>query len=471
MRMLLGGEWVDRATRVEVHDPWDRSLVDTVPQATPADLDRAIENAVEGARISRRTTVYARATILRDTANLVEARSEAFATMIAREGAKTIREARKEVSRAVNTLNVSADQSKRVVGETIPFDSFPGGEGRRGWFERVPVGVVAAITPFNDPLNLVCHKVGPAIASGNAVVLKPATVTPLTALMLCEAFVEAGLPSPVLQCVTGDARRMGDALVTDPRVRMISFTGGVETGRAIAHRAGLKKIGMELGSNSPVVVWEDADFDWSVETCVSGAFWAAGQNCIGVQRLYVHDRIYDRFRDAFAEKAAAYRLGPKLDESTDMGTLIDERSAERVEGWVREARAAGARVLTGGEREGCSMRPTVLENVPLDAKAHREEVFGPTVNLYRVSDLDDTIAQVNSLPFGINAAILTQSVDVAFRAVDELEAGTVLVNDSTDYRLDAMPFGGVKNSGIGREGIRFAIEEMTEPKVVCFRLG
>lgn len=470
MKMLLGEEWVDRSQKAEVTDPYDGSVIDTVPQATPADLEAAVGNAVRGAKVSRAMTVYQRATVLRDTANLIEARSEDFARMIAREGAKTIREARKEVSRAINTLNVSADQSKRNVGETIPFDSFPGGENRKGWYERVPVGVVVAITPFNDPLNLVAHKVGPAIAAGNAVVLKPATATPLSALKLCEAFQEAGLPPLVLQCVTGEARDMGDGLITDERVRVISFTGGVDTGRAIAKKAGLKKLSMELGSNSPVVVWEDADLDWALDTCVSGSFWAAGQNCIGVQRLYVHDRVYDRFRDAFVEKAAKYQIGPKLDEATDMGTLIDERSAKRVESWVREAASSGARVLTGGERQGCSMRPTVLERVPQDAKAHYEEMFGPTVNLYRVSDLDDTIAQVNSLPFGINAAMFTRDVNIAFRAAREFEAGTVIINDSTDYRLDAMPFGGVKNSGIGREGIRFAIEEMTELKVVCFTL-
>lgn len=470
MKMLLGGDWVERDTRHEVADPWDGSVIDTVPQATPEDLQTAIAAADRGKAVARNMSVYERATVLRNAADRVEERSEEFARMIAREGAKTIVEARKEVSRAVNTLNVSADQSKRVVGETIPFDSFPGGESRKGWYERVPLGIITAITPFNDPLNLVAHKVGPAIASGNSVILKPAAFTPLSALMLVQTLEEAGLPSGVLQCVTGEARQMGNALIEDERIRMISFTGGVDTGRAIAHKAGLKKLAMELGSNSPVVVWRDADVDYAVDSCVSGSFWAAGQNCIGVQRLYVHDAVYEQFRNAFVKKAAAYRLGPKLDDSTDMGTLIDENAAQRVESWVREATQAGAKVLTGGERQGCSMRPTVLENVPLDAKVHREEVFGPTVNLYRVKELDDTIAQVNSLPFGINAAMFTTDLNVAFRAAREFEAGSVIINDSTDYRLDAMPFGGVKQSGIGREGIRYTIEEMTEPKVVCFTL-
>jgi glyceraldehyde-3-phosphate dehydrogenase (NADP+) len=263
---------------------------------------------------------------------------------------------------------------------------------------------------------------------------------------------------------------MGNALVEDERVRMVSFTGGVPTGRVIAQKAALKKLSMELGSNSPVVVWEDADFDEAVSSCVSGAFWAAGQNCIGVQRLYVHDRIYDRFRDAFVEQTKALRMGPKLEDTTEVGTLINETAAERVESWVKEAREAGARVLTGGERDGCRMAPVVLENVPDEAKVHCEEVFGPTVNLYRVSDMDETVGKVNELPYGINAAIFTQDINLAFRAADDFEAGAVIVNDSTDYRLDAMPFGGVKLSGIGREGVRFAAEEMTEPKVFCVTL-
>lgn len=470
MRMLLGDEWVDRNERVEVHDPYDGSVVDTVPQATPDDLQTALARAEEGVRVAKGMSVYERATVLRDTADLVEERLDDFATLIAREGAKTITEARKEVSRTINTLNVAADQSKRTTGETIPFDSFPGGEHRRGFFKRVPLGIITAITPFNDPLNLVAHKVGPAIATGNATILKPAATTPLSALKLTQTLQEAGLPPFLLQCVTGESRAMGNALVEDERVRMVSFTGGVPTGRVIAQKAALKKLSMELGSNSPVVVWEDADFDEAVSSCVSGAFWAAGQNCIGVQRLYVHDRIYDRFRDAFVEQTKALRMGPKLEDTTEVGTLINETAAERVESWVKEAREAGARVLTGGERDGCRMAPVVLENVPDEAKVHCEEVFGPTVNLYRVSDMDETVGKVNELPYGINAAIFTQDINLAFRAADDFEAGAVIVNDSTDYRLDAMPFGGVKLSGIGREGVRFAAEEMTEPKVFCVTL-
>jgi glyceraldehyde-3-phosphate dehydrogenase (NADP+) len=269
-------------------------------------------------------TVYERAQVLFKAAAIVQGRMEEFATTIAREGSKTIREARKEARRCVNTLTISAEEAKRIQGETIPFDSFPGGEKRVGYYQRVPIGVVLAITPFNDPLNLVAHKLGPAVAAGNAVVLKPATVTPLSALKLTEAFVEAGLPPLVLQTLTGHGAEIGDALVKDSRVRMISFTGGLEAGQRITTLAGIKKIGMELGSNSPVIVWEDADIRWAAETCVSGAFWAAGQNCIGVQRIYVHKDVYGAFRDGMVEFTAKYKIGDKMNEETDMGPMIGE---------------------------------------------------------------------------------------------------------------------------------------------------
>ncbi len=470
MRMLLGGQWVERQSTIEVRDPYDGSLVDTVPAATRKDVDAAFGHALRGFETTRKMTVGERSQVLLRTAELVRNNLEDFARLIAREGSKTIREARKEIARSVNTLTISAEEAKRVLGETIPFDSFPGGESRRGFYYRFPIGVVLAITPFNDPLNLVAHKLGPAFAAGNSVVLKPATVTPLSALKLAEAFLEAGLPPLALQVITGSGSEIGDLLVQDERARMISFTGGVETGERIARLAGIKKLGMELGSNSPVIVWRDADLDRAVESCVSGAFWAAGQNCLGVQRIYVHEAIYGVFRDAFVERTSKYRIGDKLSEETDMGPMISEGEARRVEDWIEEGVKLGARVLTGGKRKGTLLEPTVLENVPVETKLHREEVFGPTVNLYPVSDLDEALQKANSLPYGLHAAIFTQDVETAFRAAYELDCGGVMINDSTDYRLDSMPFGGVKSSGLGREGVKFALQEMTEPKVVSFLL-
>jgi glyceraldehyde-3-phosphate dehydrogenase (NADP+) len=470
MKMLIAGEWVDRDKKIEVRDPFDDSIIDTVPAAAEEDIETALQTAVLGYDAAKKMTVFERAQVLFKAAAIVSDNLEDFARAIAREGSKTIREARKEASRCVNTLTVSAEESKRILGETVPFDSFPGGEKRRGYYYRFPIGVVLAITPFNDPLNLVAHKLGPAIAAGNSVVLKPATVTPLSALKLAEAFLEAGLPPSILQVITGYGSVIGEGLVKDERVRMISFTGGVEAGKKIAQTAGIKKIGMELGSDSPVIVWEDADLDWAVESCVSGAFWAAGQNCIGVQRLYLHRKIYQDFRDKFVERTKKYKIGDKLKEETDMGPMITAGEAERVENWIKEAVEGGAKVLTGGNRHQALVEPTVLENIPENAALHCEEVFGPTVNLYPVDDLDEAIKKANSLPYGLHAAIFTRNVDTAFKAAYGLDCGGVMINDSTDYRLDSMPFGGVKYSGLGREGIKFALQEMTEPKVICFYL-
>jgi glyceraldehyde-3-phosphate dehydrogenase (NADP+) len=470
MKMLLNGEWVDRGDKLEVRDPFDDSLVDIVPRASQSDVSIAFKAAAQGFIEGKRMTVFDRACILNKTAAIVSDNLEDFAVLIAREASKTIREARKEVSRCVNTLTVSAEESKRILGETIPFDSFPGGEQRKGYYFRFPIGVILAITPFNDPLNLVAHKLGPALAAGNSVVLKPATVTPLSALKLAGAFLEAGLPPKMLQVIIGIGSEIGDSLVTNDIPRMISFTGGVEAGKRIASLAGIKKMGMELGSDSPVIVWGDADVDWAVESCVSGAFWAAGQNCIGVQRLYIHRKIYNIFRDKFVARTAKYKIGDKLLEDTDMGPMITAEEAQRVELWIQEAVKKGATVLTGGKRTNALVEPTVLENVPEDASLHCEEVFGPTVNLYPIEDLDEALEKANSLPFGLHAAVFTRDVNVAFKAVYGLDCGGVIVNDSTDYRLDSMPFGGVKYSGLGREGIKFALQEMTEPKVVCFYL-
>jgi len=454
--------------KINVYDPFDNSLIGTVPKASKEDVLAAIETAVKGFKISKNLKVYERADILFRTAEYVEKNLEDFAVTIAREGSKTIKEARKEARRCVNTLRVSAEESKRILGETIPYDSFPGGENRVGYYYRFPIGVILAITPFNDPLNLVAHKLGPAIAAGNSVILKPASVTPLSAIKLAQAFFESGLPAECLQVITGNGNEIGPMLVKDERIRMVSFTGGLEAGKEVAAMAGIKKIGMELGSNSPVIVWKDADIDYAVESCVSGAFWAAGQNCIGVQRIYIHDSIYENFRNKFVEKTLKYKIGNKLNEDTDMGPMITEKEAIRVEKWVKEAVEAGARCLCGGKRTGALMEPTVLENVPETARIHYDEVFGPAVNLYKVNAIDEAIEKSNSLNYGLLAGIFTSDINIALKAAYDLDCGGVMINESTDYRLDSMPFGGIKNSGLGREGIKFSLQEMTEPKVVCF---
>jgi glyceraldehyde-3-phosphate dehydrogenase (NADP+) len=470
MDMILGGEKVGRERKLEVFDPYDGSLVDTVPAGDADDVRAAVAAAVEGHRDNRDLPAHKRIAAMLAAARIVDERADRFAETIAREGSKTIREARKEVGRAVHTLTLSAEEGRRILGETIPFDTFPGSEDRWGYYYRFPIGVIAAITPFNDPLNLVAHKVGPALIAGNSVVVKPATVTPLSALLLGEALLEGGFPPRALSVITGRGDEIGEPLVSDDRVRMISFTGGVEAGRRVAAAAGIKKIGMELGSNSPALVLDDADLEQAVELTVSGAFWAAGQNCIGVQRVYIERPVYREFEERFAERTRKVRTGPKLDEATDMGPLINESEAIRVENWIREAVDAGARLLAGGNRRGSVVDATALADVPAGAKLDCQEVFGPVVNLYPVADLDEALERANAVDFGLQAGVFTRDLARAHKAVRGLDVGGVIVNDSSDYRFDGMPFGGVKNSGLGREGIRFALQEMTEPKVVCFTL-
>ncbi len=468
MEMLLDGRWVEREAVITVRDPDDGSVVDTVPAAGPDDVGCALDVAERGAEIGRRTAAHARGAILDAAAAALQEGAEAFARRIAREGIKTIREARKEARRACDTLRLSAEEARRLHGETLPFDQVPAGERRSGYWVPEPAGIVVAITPFNDPLNLVAHKVGPALAAGNAVIVKPDSKTPLSALALARLLLDAGLPSAMLQVVTGRGSVVGDALVRDPRVRVVSFTGGRETGEAIQRSGGLKRYSMELGSNAPTLVMSDADLDAATGRIASGAFWAAGQNCLHVQRLLVQEEVYDEVRERVVARAQALRLGPKGAEDTDMGPLIDDASARRVEGMVQESLAAGARLLTGGGREGTRFQPTILEAVPGSCRLARDEVYGPVTVLSRFRDLDDAVTTANAVDYGLQAAIFTRDLDVAHRASHALRYGSVVVNDSTDFRIDAMPFGGVKGSGLGREGVRYAIQEMTEMKLVSF---
>jgi glyceraldehyde-3-phosphate dehydrogenase (NADP+) len=467
MDMLLNGKWLDLPYRMEVRDPQDGSLVDTVPKSDPEDMRAAVDAAAVGLQRARAMPKHQRVTVLRQAADAVAARHEEFSRTISREGVKTIREARKEVARCVDTLRISAEEARRLGGETIPFDQAPGGEGRFGYYTREPVGIVGAITPFNDPLNLVAHKVGPALAAGNAVIVKPHEATPLSALLLARVIHEAGLPPGVLQVVTGTGD-VGGALVADPRVRVVSFTGGRKTGEEILRRAGLKKVIMELESISPVIVMPDADLDRAVEATASGAFWAAGQNCLHVQRLFVHEAVYSEFAARLADIARSLNVGDKQDETTDMGPLIDENAAQRVERLVDAAVSAGARLLVGGNRTGAYYDPTLLERVPETCTLATEEVFGPVTILSPVSTLDEAVRQANAVDYGLQAGIFTRDLATAFKAVADLACGGVMVNDSSDYRIDAMPFGGIKGSGLGREGVRFALHEMTELKVACF---
>lgn len=452
----------------EVASPYDGRVVGAVP-ATEVDAVAALmATARSGAVAAKSLSRHARSAILSTAAADIERRSEVFARTIVAEAGKTIRQARKEVDRAINTLRLSAEEAKRGTGEVIPFDSYAGSEDRTGWFTREPLGIIAAITPFNDPLNLVAHKVGPAIAGGNAVVLKPSALTPLSAELLAGSLYDAGLPAEVLTVVHG-GRDVAAAIIATRDVRMVSFTGGFSTGEAIARAAGLKKLAMDLGGNAPVIVLDDADVDQAVASCVSGAFWAAGQNCVGVQRILVHHSVYSEFRRKFVAAATALVTGDPAGERTDVGPMITPGAVREVQHKIGEAVSAGATVLAGNQAEGNVLLPTVLESVPEDCRLWLEEVFGPVVMLKVFSSYDEAIELANSIDFSLHAGIFTRSLAAAMRAARELDAGGVMINDSSDYRFDGMPFGGSKYGSMGREGVRFAYEEMTQPKVVCIR--
>jgi glyceraldehyde-3-phosphate dehydrogenase (NADP+) len=467
-QLFIGGRWVPGHGVIEVRNPFDQALVATVADGSPADV--AAATAAAEASLATEFPAHARYEVLMRAAERIAAQQDAYAWTIAREGSKTIREARREPPRAANILRLAAEEGRRIAGETLPFDSRVGSENRVGYYVRVPVGVIAAITSFNDPLAVAAHKVAPALAAGNAVVLKPASATPLSALRFAEDLSAAGLPAGRLNVVTGRGEAVGAALVADPRVRMVTFTGGVASGERVARSAGIKKLSLELGSNSPVIVLADAMVDAAVPAIASGAFAQAGQNCIGVQRVFIHEALYETFARGLVAHVGRLKAGWSLDESVDVCAVIDDHQAARLESWIREAVAGGARVLAGGRRDGAVMWPTVLEQVPVGSRLDREEAYGPVVSLYQVASLEEAIDRANDGSYGLHAAIFTENLRDAFTAARRLAVGAVIVNDSTDYRLDVMPFGGTKMSGIGREGIRFAIEAMTDTRVVCFNV-
>ncbi|WP_258000387.1 aldehyde dehydrogenase family protein [Bacillus sp. Marseille-P3661] len=469
-KMFIGGEWVETNNRINVQNPQNGEIIGTVPAANEMHMKRAIVAGKAGAAIAAKLSVRERINILSKAAKLIKSRQEEFAQTVATEGSKTIREARKEVKRCIETIIISSEEARRIHGETIPFDQSENSENRIGYYYRYPIGLIAAITPFNDPLNLVAHKIGPAIAAGNALIIKPATVTPISAIKLAEVFEEAGLPKKVLSVITGKGSEIGELLVCHPDIRMVSFTGGVETGERIARLAGLKKIGMELGSSSPVIVLEDANLEETAHSIVSGAFSTAGQNCIGVQRIYIEKSIYPALTKKLEQLTRELRIGDKLSETTDVGPMITENEAKRVENWVSEATAKGANLICGGIRQGAYYEPTLLENVPSNCQLASKEVFGPVALLYPITHLEEAIELANDSMYGLQAGIFTNNMEHAFQAIHNLEVGGIIVNDSSDFRIDAMPFGGLKYSGLGREGVKYAVNEMTEPKVVCLNL-
>lgn len=468
-KMLVGGHWVSSNDTFEVRSPYDGSLFGKVPVATTSQVDKAIGAATEAYENTSRTTGYDRYLVLKKTAELIQEHSEELARTITSENSKVIREARGEVARAVDTFLFGAEEARRIHGETIPLDAVPAGANRIAFTQREPIGVIAAISPFNAPLNLVAHKVAPAIASGNTVVLKPASSTPIISLKLAALMEEAGLQKGALNVVTGSSD-VGEQLVKDSRVVMVSFTGSPEVGRRIRDVAGFKRFTFELGSNSAVIIDDDSRLDDAVRRCVQGGYAHSGQVCISTQRILVQRRIEKQFVEKLAQEAGKLKVGDPFDETTDISALITEKDVTRVLGWIAEAKRKGAKVVAGGTREGNIISATVLTNVNPDMKVFSEEVFGPLVGVTAYDTFDNAISLVNSSRFGINAGVYTNDFAKAVKATREIKAGAVLINDVPSYRVDHMPYGGVRESGMGREGLKYAIEEMTEMKLIIFKL-
>ncbi|MCZ7643698.1 MAG: aldehyde dehydrogenase family protein [Planctomycetota bacterium] len=468
--LFIGGKWVSGGEPLEVRNKYSGAKLGAVATATPADVKAAVGAALAFAPTMAETPLHKRAAWLRRTSELLLQRKESLGKTIAAEAGKALKFSLSEVERAASTFDFAAEEARRIHGETVPLDGSPAGEGYFGFWLRRPVGVVGAITPFNFPLNLVAHKLAPALAAGNPVVLKPAEQTPLTAAALFEILLEAGVPPEALQLVQGYGEVAGEALVTDPRVAKISFTGSRAVGEHITRVAGIKKVTLELGNTSPVIVAPDADLEYVAKRCAIGAFANSGQVCISVQRIYGAREIVEPFNAQFVKAAEALKVGDPLLPETDVGPLIEESATARVAAWVDEAAAQGAKVLTGGKREGPVYRPTVLSAVRPEMKVVAQEVFGPVASVLSCDNFDSALAQANASDYGLHASIFTQDIDRVLHAVRKLDFGGVVVNEFPIFRVDHMPYGGNKQSGLGREGVRFALEEMTNIQMVVIKL-
>jgi glyceraldehyde-3-phosphate dehydrogenase (NADP+) len=468
MQFFLAGEWHDKTEKINVINPYDSSVVDTVPSGNADDVESALSTLVHGAQIMRKMPAYDRFQLLRKAAQIMHDRKDDFARIISSEEGKILAEADIEAGRAAEIIDLSAEEARRLSGEVVPLDAAPGGAGKLGFTLRVPCGVVAAITPFNFPLHLVCHKVGPALAAGNAVIVKPASDTPLCALKLIEVLLEAGVPPEAVACITGRGSELGEAICGDKRVRKISFTGSYDVGEAICRMAGMKRVTMELGSNSPVIIMDDADLDKAAMAVTAAGFCNAGQVCISAQRILTSQKVRGDFLDALKSQVGALTVGDQLAEGTRMGPMVREADAIRVENWVDEAVGAGAELVCGGERQGALYQPTILDNVRHEMRISRDELFGPAVGITYFDDIDEAIRMANDTRYGLSTGVFTQDVDRALHFAREVDSGNIQINWSSQWRADLMPYGGVKDSGMGKEGPKYAVREMTEEKMVVF---
>jgi acyl-CoA reductase-like NAD-dependent aldehyde dehydrogenase len=467
---LLNGEWLTEGEPFEVVSPYDGAVVGTTFWATAEHAESAVKAAQRAFETTRKMPGFERQRILREISEGIRVRQEEFARLIASEAGKPIRTAREEVNRAVFTFAVAAEEATRIGGEWLPLDWQASAAGRGAIVRRFALGPILAISPFNFPLNLVAHKVAPAIAAGCTIVLKPAPKTPLTSLLLAEVIAKSGWPKGafnVLNLANSDAER----LVTDDRLKMLSFTGSGPVGWALKAKSGKKRVALELGGNAAVIVHSDWPAEDAADRCVAGGYAYAGQTCVSVQRIFVHRDVEERFLARLVDGVQKLKMGDPLDESTDVGPMINEDAARRAASWIDEAARAGAKIATGGKRTGSFLEPTVLTHTRPDMKVSCQEVFAPVVTVETYDDFDDAIRRINDSPFGLQAGLFTRDARLLFRAFEELEVGGVIAGDMSSFRIDHMPYGGVKESGMGREGVRYAIEEMTEPRILVLNLA
>ncbi len=467
--LYIGGKWVETDKQDEVKLPYDGSVVGLVARATAADVNAAIAAAEQGAAKMASLANHERADLLLRIADEVTKDQEHLAQLICSETGKPIKEARVEAGRSVNTLIAAAHEARELRGEVIPMEFAAGAKGRMAMTVREPLGVIGAITPFNFPLNLALHKLAPALAGGNAVVHKPAERTPLSALRLAQLVDQAGAPKGAYNVITGDGPALADEMLRHTGIAMITFTGSMKVGTELRAKAGLKRITLELGNNSAAIIEPDADLETAIGRSVQGAFGHSGQICISMQRAFVHESVMNKYVDGVVSAAKKLRMGHPYEQSTDVSSLIDENAAVRVESWIQQAADGGARLLCGGKRKFATIEPTVLTDVPSSAHIACEEVFGPVLAIFSYKSLDEAIVQANNTPYGLQAGIFTNDLTRAFSAARKLQFGGIMINDVPTFRMDNMPYGGTKHSGLGREGPHYAIEEMTELKLICWK--
>ncbi len=466
-KFYCGGEWRSSDKSLDVTNPYNGEVVGVTSFASKDDLEHATKAAVDAFQKTRKLQTFERAAILQQLADALERRQEEFVQLMTKEAGKPIKDSRVEVLRGVFTLQTAVEEAKRIGGETIPLDLMASSAGRFGFTRRFPIGPIAGISPFNFPLNLALHKVAPAIASGNPIVLKVPTHDPLTMLTFAELIDETDLPKGAVSIMPMD-REVGDKLVTDERYTLLSFTGSPNVGWDMKSRAGKKRVVLELGGNAGVVVDKRSDVKLAAQRCRVGAFAYAGQVCISVQRIYVHEDRKDEFIEALLDEIGKMSIGDPLDESTDLGPMIDEKAASRTEEWIDAAKDQGAEVLCGGKADGRFFQPTVIANAPKDSFVCSREAFAPLVNVFTFNDFTEALTNINDSDFGLQAGVFTHSLEHALQAYESIEAGGVIINDVPTYRIDHMPYGGVKDSGLSREGLRYAVEDMTEPRLAVF---